>query len=316
MQKFLFSILLSVFIFPLMVLDVHADKEKIVVNCLCKEANYPLYGETEIYVQGGTPPTCYVMADLELMSQKEIEKEIEKEAAEAAKKNQEKPPFATLYGEGLSNIGAAFSQSGSGIFKSVSSTLTALYSQLPSKKELLTLMPQLIEKQFLPYHAFLDQEVFGTAIQNISEKKTAADLEKYLKGFEDKKGCSKDNPKPLCVAEFAMCNYEKYTKIIFAQAGRTLTQKSLASSGGNVDVLLKVIQRRDQSLLGEANHAQEALDTALALYSQFYNTYLIHLKFKETIESLVQARKLTGVFRTLVECIPNKFVGVATTKCN
>ena len=45
--------------------------------------------------------------------------------------------------------------------------------------------------------------------------------------------------------------------------------------------------------------------------------YKFYVNFtKEVISDLVKVRNITSYLRDLVACIPNKFVGVATTKCN
>jgi hypothetical protein len=112
----------------------------------------------------------------------------------------------------------------------------------------------------------------------------------------------------------AMCSYEKYTKVLFHQTGQNISAQT--SNTSDIQSLIGLIQERDLALYQEVVHSQQAIDTAIAVYSQFYQTYTLHLRFKDVIESLVKVRNMTSFMRTLVGCIPNKFVGVATTKCN
>lgn len=169
------------------------------------------------------------------------------------------------------------------------------------------------------YHAFMDEKIFAPMIAKISKIQTSEDMLKLLGQLEEKKGtCDSENPLPNCVAERALCSYEKYSRVLFQQSGQPALNNVDITSPNDQDVqtIMTSIQNRDQALFQEAVNSEQALDTAMAVYSQFFETYRLHLRFKEVIAALVKVRNVTSFLRQLVGCIPNKFVGVATTKCN
>lgn len=196
--------------------------------------------------------------------------------------------------------------------ESALSPIQALFEQLEVKKGLVDLARNIFKGHTELYHEFMDEEIFGKMISQVSEFETSEALEEYLKDAEGE--CDADNPQPYCVIERAMCSYEKYAGVLFYQTGKNVSGAALQSS--DLQTVLVTLQERDASLYREVVHSQQALDTAIGVYSQFYQTYRLHLRFKEVIDSLVKVRNLTAVMNTLVGCIPNKFVGVATTKCD
>jgi len=192
--------------------------------------------------------------------------------------------------------------------------LNALFSSLAGglKKDLSSLLKTVFKGHTEKYHAFMDKEIFGKAISTVSRIQSSDEWPTYLRQNEG--NCGPDNPKPNCVIERALCSYEKYSGVLFQQAGKQLLDSSTASS--DTQTIIAVLQKRDQALLQENADAQQALDTAIAVYSQFFETYRLHLRLKEVITALVKVRNMTSFLHQLVGCIPNKFVGVATTKCN
>ncbi len=319
-----------------------AEKVSVPIDCSCKLQKIALYGdENDIYQNGSTQ--CYLSVESNIASKVQKVKDELKKAEDKTKADRQ--AYEKQYGKSSTwgeDMGAcaegtkcreAVSNLGTGLLQTLflplsvasraASPILALFSQIDFKKHLIDLTPSLFETQIFPYHGFLDKEIFGKAISEVSRYKTSDELQGKLKDWEkDAKSCSNaTNPKPECVVARAMCNYQKYVGIIFAQSGQQLSEEalkneSLKSTGDQLQSLLLISQQRDQALLIEAEQSQEALDTAIAVYSQFFNTYALHLKFKEVIEALVKVRDRTASLRELVSCLPNKFVGVATTKCN
>ncbi|GEM_PF-6379314 len=326
-----------------------ADKVSVPIDCSCKIQKIALYGdENDIYQTASMQ--CYLSVESNIASKiQKAKDELKKAEDEKVKKDAETKATRTAYEkqygksstwgedmgacaegtkcrESMSNLGTGLLETVALPFlvaSSAASPLIALFSQIDFKKHLIDLTPSLFETQIFPYHGFLDKEIFGKAISEVSRYKNSEDLENALKDLEkDKDSCSNaENPKPECVVARAMCNYQKYVGIIFAQSGQQLSDEALQnlkkkSTGDQLQTLLLISQQRDQALLTEAEQSQEALDTAIAVYSQFFNTYALHLKLKDVIEALVKVRDRTASLRELVSCLPNKFVGVATTKCN
>ncbi|MDP3975796.1 MAG: hypothetical protein Q8P95_02670 [bacterium] len=164
----------------------------------------------------------------------------------------------------------------------------------------------------LVYHDFMDK-LFSEAIKKLASYQTAAELGDALKN-EFKAQCTVNNPRPDCVIERAMCSYEKYGQVLFHTGGGPLVDA--ASSSGDINQLLVALQKRNTALTEEAQHTQEALDTAISVYNQYYQTYQLHLQLSELIQRLATIKNWTLHMKDLVSCFPEKFVGVATTKCN
>jgi|CXWL01.1.fsa_nt_gi hypothetical protein len=216
--------------------------------------------------------------------------------------------------EDTANAGKPATNSGFGTAaESLVSPFAAVFSGLGLKQRLQDLAGTVFTGHTEKYHEFLDEEVFAPSIAIVSKRQSSDDLEKLLKSYKD--GCDSTNPLPNCVVERAFCSYEKYNAVLFHQAGQQFLNNS-TSKPEDVQSILSSLQNRDQALFQEAVQAEQALGTAMAVYSQFFETYRLHLRFKEIIAALVKVRNVTSSLRQLVGCIPNKFVGVATTKCN
>lgn len=283
MKRFLILITLSVLLGTRLP-TVHAELISVPVDCVCVNKNYQVYGDEQPSTVNDEE--CAVLVELDQPSLEEPE------------------------GEGSLGLGEV-----SGL-SALTSPLAVLFQQSAMKDSFLQLLYSVFKGHTEKYHAFLDEEVFGAAIAKISSFETSEALEAYLSEQEGE--CSEmgknSSPKPECVIERAMCSYEKYIGVLFHETGQAVATQGIVSD--DIDAVLFALQNRDQAIVDEAEHAQEALDTAIAVYSQFYQTYRLHLRFKELIVYLSQVRALTGSLRELVGCIPNKFVGVATTKCN
>ena len=274
-------VMVAVLLLPSTVHSVLAAPIDIQLNNACCEREYAVYGDEQPEMKSGE---CVVTV------------EVDEPAVDQAQETDE--------------IGLADGFSSAG--ESLLSPLSTLFSKLRVKKNLLVLARLVFEAHTEQYHAFLDKEVFGKMIAKVSELETSEDLQAFLDEQEGE--CSSENPQPECLAERALCSYEKYTGVLFHEAGQTLLDTAAQSQ--DLQTILSILQQRDQSLVEEAQHSEQALDTALAVYSQFFQTYRLHLRFKEVIAALVKVRNTTAFMNTLVGCIPNKFVGVATTKCN
>lgn len=251
------------------------------LNNLCCEREYAVYGDEQPEMRSGQCVVTVEMDDQELQEPQE--------------------PNEVGLSDGFSSA-----------VESLLSPLSTLFSKLRVKKNLLDLARLVFEGHTEKYHAYLDKELFGKMISKVSEFETSETFQAFLE--EEGGECSAANPQPECLAERALCSYEKYTGVLFHEAGQTLLDT--ASQSQDLQTILSILQQRDQSLVEEAQHSEQALDTALAVYSQFFQTYRLHLRFKEVIASLVKVRNTTSFMNTLVGCIPNKFVGIATTKCN
>lgn len=292
--RFIFFTIL-IFVSPLFLAEkAYAEPVRIPVNCVCQ--NLDVYGkEEEAEVKKESENKCYVEVDLE--PPEEVERE-----------DYETPENTTLQ-----HAKESFSRAGKSLIAPLTG-LGVLFESLPFKKILKEISEIFFDEQTEMYHEFLDEKVFGKAIQKVSSFERSEKFEEFLKGLDPNK-CEDDDPRPHCVIGKAMCSYEKYTGVLFHVAGQPLSEDA-ASEITNLDQLLSMLSRRDQALLVEAENAREALDTAIAVYNQFFQTYHLHLMFKDVIESIAKVKNMTNSVKELVSCIPNKFVGVATTKCN
>ncbi|MDF2379669.1 MAG: hypothetical protein P1V18_05660 [Candidatus Gracilibacteria bacterium] len=180
-----------------------------------------------------------------------------------------------------------------------------------AKNGLWTLARVLSDTHTKQYHTFLDEE-FASALSTMMFYESSEKLNKLLLSYEGE--CRGANPKPECVAQRLLCSHEKYGQVLFYEASQNVVNDQEAA--GDIQKLLQTVQKRDQALLEEAHHAERAIETALAVYDQFFQSYRLHLRLKEMVQNLVKIKDWTGYLRTLVGCFPNKFVGVATTKCN
>lgn len=204
----------------------------------------------------------------------------------------------------------------SGFAESISAPFQGLLEASGVKKALMELASPVYFDHTRLYHAFLDEEVFEPMIELVSDFESSEEIDGYVSGLPE--GCSADNPKPECLSERVLCSYEKYVGVLFHVSGQTLLNSSPGADVSDAEIgqLIGTLQQRDRALMEEARHVHEALDTALLVYQQFYETYRLHLGFKKVIESLVHVRNMTSYMRELVGCVPGKFVGAATTKCN
>ncbi len=281
MLKNLTSIALSILLITLSSSAALAAPVQLKVDCLCVDKEYLVYGDEQAE---GSDGDCYVSVDLDVL---DVTEEPE--------------------GEGIADFTG---------LSALASPLQILFEQSNLKDSFVSLLRNVFKGHTEKYHAFIDEEVFGAAIAKISSFENSTDLEAYLQTQEGE--CKEDgkdsNPKPNCVIERAMCSYEKYVGVLFHEAGQSVANTGITTD--NLDAVLVALQNRDQAILDEAQHSQEALDIAIAVYAEFFQTYRLHLRFKELIVHLAKVRALTANMRELVGCIPNKFVGVATTKCN
>jgi hypothetical protein len=283
-----------------------ASPVRLKVDCLCVDKEYLVYGEVQPVTSGGE---CVVVVDLELLRY-------------TPPGSDPNPKTATdvlldVPGVGIAaDIGENAASLGTGLVSGALSPLGALFKQSRLKDSFINLLNAVFKGHTEIYHKFIDEEIFGAAIAKISSFENSTDLEEYLLTQEG--SCSEDgkesNPKPECVIERAMCSYEKYVGVLFHEAGQSLGNSGVSSD--NLDAVLVALQNRDQAILDEAQHSQEALDIAIAVYAEFFQTYRLHLRFKELIVHLAKVRAMTGAMHELVGCIPNKFVGIATTKCD
>lgn len=285
-KKFFTAVVLAGLVMVDSVSLVLAAPVEIPVDAVCCKNSYQVYGDEQPRPVG---QDCSVQVDLDPAFDKE---------------DLQGEPFESSPLSPLDSLSTAAS--------SAISPFQALFEQLEVKRGLVSLARNIFKGHTELYHEFLDEEIFGNAVSQVSEWETSEELETFLKDSDGE--CDGDNPQPYCVIERAMCSYEKYTGVLFHQTGQSITNEAFNSA--DLQTVLTTLQERDAALYREAIHSQEALDTAIAVYSQFYQTYRLHLRFKEVIDSLVKVRNLTAVMRTLVGCIPNKFVGVATTKCD
>lgn len=295
------SFLLSMIVVANQAVLVLAAPVEISLDPFCCTRQYPVYGEEQPVRRGDG---CVVTVDLEPI----VDQENLDTLFQPTPQQQPEPGFIE---EGLNNISRT-PQSYSSAGESLSAPLRILYEALPVKQSLLVVGELFFDDHVELYHSFLDEKVFGRHIAKVSEYETSQQLADFLKTKEGV--CDADNPRPNCVIEYAMCSYEKYAKVLFQQTGQSLANQAFNTS--DIQTLLNVIQERDAALFHEAQQSQQALDTTIAVYSQFFNTYQLHLRFKDVIAALVKVRNMTSYMRTLVGCIPNKFIGVATTKCN
>jgi hypothetical protein len=216
---------------------------------------------------------------------------------------------------GILSFGQEFLKGGAELFESV---FNSIAEKSPLKK-VLRRISSVYRNHTVKYHSFLDEEVFGKAIQFVSNHDTAESLRDAIKKEKEanKGQCSNDDPTPQCVIEKALCSYEKYVGVLFyasgaPQIGNILQSGQRSELGSALDIL----QEQDAALLLDAQDSKIALNTAMAVYSNFFQTYQIHLKLKEVIAALVKVRNRTSYLTELVSCIPDTFVGIATTKCD
>lgn len=296
LHKFILTTLMAIMIFPI-ILPARADS--IPIDCLCMEKNYPVYGkEQPVNARKGSDGTCSLEVVLE--KKKDTPKPVSSSAA--------KPESDAA--EAVKNLGKGLVDTLTGIPLVIASPFRALFSGI-SIKSPLDAVPDLLDDHTALYHEFLDREIFGKSIKKLSDIEDSSDLTSDIAKNDGL--CGQNNPKPSCVVERALCSYEKYVGVLFAHAGKPIRT---GDSSADLSQMLALIGKRDQALAKEAEDAKLALDTAFAVYSQFFNTYRLHLQFKGLINALVKVRDMTGSLRELVSCMPNKFVGVATTLCN
>jgi len=312
MKTFLLSFGFSVLLLAQAVVPVQADLVRIPIDCSCFEKEYQLYAADEHSAEdrtAGTDGQCSIAVELEPTID-------ESDVRAAAEENAAASEEGGGVGDSLAGVGSASVSTVTDTLGSIASPLSALFEQSGIKRSFVRLMKDIFEGHTEKYHAFMDEEVFGKPIAFLSSFETSEALEEYLSDQDGE--CEEDedepNPKPQCVVEKAMCNYEKYVGVLFHQSGQSVANAALETK--DIDTLVAVLANRDQALLQEAQHAQVALDTTIGVYAQFFQTYRLHLRFKELIVHLAKVRNLTGHMSTLVGCIPNKFVGVATTKCD
>lgn len=278
--------------------QVVAAQQKIEINGVCCE-KYKVYDHEDREEEGvspyGNPDDCYVLVDLDPPITEEDIVEAKEEVEEG----------------GEPGVLDGFVQAG----KSLISPLAAIFETSGIKRDLKNLAAVLFNDHTQLYHRFLDEQIFGKAIEKVSEFERSSQLQEYLDELDEaEEGCSVEDPRPDCVIERAFCSYEKYVGVLFHQSGKDLVEG--VTDLEDLSIIYALLQNRDRSLLEEARHSYQAMDTAIAVYDQFYQTYRLHLKFKDVIEALVKVRNVTSYLRQLVGCLPNKFVGAYTTQCN
>ena len=293
MIKTFIPFLILFFFASAFVMPVQAEEVQIPVDCLCVEKGYEVYGDEQPEQrrsrnsEGELTQECFVTVDIDpLVSEEDLEEGPDGSFADPT-------PLSSL-----------------------ASPLEVLFEQSRIKEPFVALAEAVFKGHTQQYHQYMDEEVFGKVVAFMSGFDDSDSLEQYLseQGGQCEDSGSSPNPKPECVAEKALCSYEKYVGVLFEQTGQSIAQDAVGTE--DTGQLLAALQNRDQALLNEAQQTQQALDTALAVYSQFFQTYRLHLQLKELIVHLSRVRDMTGFWSQLVGCIPHKFVGVATTKCN
>ena len=288
----LLALIISVALISQPIALVHAQSRQVTIELapICCSAPYPVYGDEQPAYEAGLPKDrarCLVNVrlneDLEALSQ-------------SAETDSSEPTFLSGLDTAGESLGSFFSPVVEG-FKSIIQKLSS----------------DIYDHHTTAYHTFMDQ-LFATAFQQMTQFDTADKLEEKLATYEGQ--CRGENPKPECLAERALCSQEKYGQVLFNAAGQDLSNRLEAQGGEELENVLQIIQSRDEALVDEAIQVEQALDTSLAVYNQFYQTYRLHLRFKELVVRLLTIRDWTTALHTLVGCWPNKFVGVATTKCN
>lgn len=303
-MKFLLNIIFSILLLFALIEPALAEKVQLSVNEDCVKKSYQVYGDEQ--PQKGN----FVVVDLdESISKKELEKTKKDIEKERKKKAEGGPGTLSRLGTGLTDLIFAPVQSPAAPFAVV---FKSIAEKSPLKKMLFDFLQIFYQNHTEKYHEFLDQEVFGKAIQKISSFETATQYEEGMKVYNAE--CKNDNPKPNCVIAKSLCSYEKYVGVLFHVTGMPA-----ATNMGQIDDIqaaLDIVKKRDAALLQEAVDSKAALDTAIAVYSNFYQTYLMHLRLKDVIQGLVKVRNRMSYLAELVSCIPKTFVGIATTKCD
>lgn len=298
-MKFLLNITFSMLLLFALIEPAFAEKVQLPVHEDCVKKSYQVYGDEQ--PQKGN----FVEVDLdESISKKELKETKE----DIAKQRKEKGTLSRL-GTGLTDLIFAPFQSPAAPFAVV---FKSIAEKSPLKKMLFDFLQIFYQNHTEKYHEFLDREVFGKAIQTISSFETATQYEEGMKVYNAE--CKDDNPKPNCVIAKALCSYEKYVGVLFHMTGMpTATNMKQID---DLQAALNIVKKRDGALLQEAVDSKLALDTAIEVYSNFYQTYLMHLRLKDVIQGLVKVRNRMSYLAELVSCIPKTFVGIATTKCD
>jgi len=307
--KSVLSIILAVMLLSqTMIYTVRAEPRTFDIDMVCCTEKYRVYGEDQPAEANGK---CQITMDVDVPvgEDERPDEPLESDTSES-------PWYSGAY-EGPASFGT-------GVASQVAGGAQGAWAALSAAKDyLIGWSPNVYNAHTKLYHAFLDEEIFGAAIGTISSYKDSQSFATYLSEHGGMCKPNKDDPlsnfRPDCVIEKALCSYEKYSRVLFYQAGQDVTEEVLNKNNvtsGDLQRMMASYGRRDQALYEESQHAYEAIDTAIAVYAQFFQTYRLHLAFKQIITDLVKVRNMTAYLHDLVGCLPNKFVGVATTKCN
>lgn len=278
----------------------HAQQSSVLIplDPVCCTKRYQVYGDEQPSFDFNNE-NCAVAVSIE---QQNIQTSVGKEEGLGA----------AVSGEAIEDLNTGYLSGLETAGKSLGSLFQVMAPQLSEvKRSLKVLAGSLFDTHTSQYHEFMDR-LFAESIRSVTQYESSKQLNDELAKYEGE--CRGNNPKPECVAERALCSQEKYGQVLFYSSGQSLVND--ASSSLDVQQLLSAVQARDQALVEEAQQAEQALETAISVYNQFYQSYRLHLSLKELVQNLLKIKNWTASLRTLVGCFPNKFIGVATTKCN
>ena len=161
------------------------------------------------------------------------------------------------------------------------------------------------------YHAYLNLkfETKIAAIATIISKSKDLDKKKIDQILSDK------NLSTWSLARDLVCSYEKYSKYVNHFAFTYSVDPEATSRGVSVSELLMAANDTVSEWKKELKDSKKALDVALATYDQFTIAFPLHLKYREVIAELILYRQQFSLLRSLISCLPSKFVNQSTTKC-
>lgn len=168
-----------------------------------------------------------------------------------------------------------------------------------------------LDKEKEAYHAYLNLQF---------EKKVAAIATtiKKAKDFDKEKIdkiLANENLSTWSLARDLICSYEKYSKYVDYFAFTYSVDSDAVTQGANVSELLEAANSTVSKWKKELKDSKKALDVALATYDQFTIAFPLHLKYREVISELILYRQQFSLLRSLISCLPSKFVNQSTTKC-
>lgn len=117
------------------------------------------------------------------------------------------------------------------------------------------------------------------------------------------------------LASTLICSYEKYAKYVDYFSNPNTVPADASEQGKAAAELIKATQDSITDWKKELQDSKKALDIALATYDQYTSAFSLHLKNREVIKELALYREQFGYLRSLMSCLPSKFVNQSTTKC-